>query len=182
MLKPFRENLNFLTTLVCIGYGFGDLHINIIIREWLEFHPERRVEIVSPNARDVPPFLLHLFSQVTITARTATEYLDERAGIVRTPKELLERRVGNILRRLGKERADESLEGFVRANQERTAQGVGRAAQIASRRGRSTGLSRAWRPRVGDQAVGRRIASVAGRSVNAISGVCGRVTNSRAGA
>lgn len=124
MLKHFRENLNFVTTLVCIGYGFGDLHINLIIREWLEFHPDRRIEIVSPDACQVPPFLLHLFSQVTIIARTATEYLDQRAGIVRKPKELLERRVGNTLRRLGKEQADKALKGFVRANQERTAQGV----------------------------------------------------------
>jgi hypothetical protein len=37
MLKHFRQNLNFMSTLVCIGYGFGDLHINAVLREWLEF-------------------------------------------------------------------------------------------------------------------------------------------------
>jgi hypothetical protein len=60
MLKHFRSNLNFVTNLVCIGYGFGDLHINLALREWLEFTPERRIEIVSPGARDIPSFLLHL--------------------------------------------------------------------------------------------------------------------------
>jgi len=89
MLKHFQQTLSFVTTLVCIGYGFGDLHINLVIREWLEFHPDRRLEIVNPGVRDVPPFLLHLISQVKITASTTTEYLDKRAGIVRTPKEHL---------------------------------------------------------------------------------------------
>ncbi len=36
MLKCFSDNINFLTRLVCIGYGFGDLHINAVIRQWLE--------------------------------------------------------------------------------------------------------------------------------------------------
>lgn len=124
LLRHFQQNLNFVTTLVCIGYGFGDLHINLVIREWLEFHPDRRLEIVSPDARDVPAFLLHLVSQVKITPNTTTEYLDKRAGIVRTPKELLEKSIGSLLRRLGKERADEALKGFARANHERAAQGL----------------------------------------------------------
>jgi len=36
MLRHFRDYLNFVTELVCIGYGFGNLHINTVIREWLE--------------------------------------------------------------------------------------------------------------------------------------------------
>jgi hypothetical protein len=129
MLKHFRENLNFVTTLVCIGYGFGDLHINLVIREWLEFHPDRRIEIVSPDARDVPSFLLHLMSQVKITAATATEWLDSRAGIVRTPQERLERRIGEALRKLGKERANKALNSFVRVHRERAAKGVAEKLQ-----------------------------------------------------
>jgi hypothetical protein len=124
MLKHFRENLNFVTTLVCIGYGFGDLHINLVIREWLEFHPDRRLEIVSPHANEVPSFLLHLVSQVQITPVSATQYLDRRAGIERTPREGIERRIGEVLRRLGEERAKEARETFVRANRDRVAKGL----------------------------------------------------------
>ncbi|WP_244626477.1 hypothetical protein [Bradyrhizobium ivorense] len=124
MLKHFQQNLNFVTTLVCIGYGFGDLHINLVIREWLEFHPNRRLEIVNPGVRDVPAFLLHLLSQVQITSSTTTEYMDKRASIVRTPKERLERRIGEILRRLGKERGDEARESFARAIKDQAAKGL----------------------------------------------------------
>src|SRR3569833_4007256 len=103
MLKHFQQKLNFFITQVCIGYGFGDLHINLVIREWLEFPPDRRLEIVSPRALNVRSFLLHLISQVKITATTAIGNLDRRAGIVRTPNEYLERRIGEILWRFGKE-------------------------------------------------------------------------------
>ena len=34
MLGYFSTNLNYLTTLACIGYGFGDQHINQVVREW----------------------------------------------------------------------------------------------------------------------------------------------------
>jgi hypothetical protein len=124
MLKHFRENLNFVTTLVCIGYGFGDLHINVVLREWLEFSADRRLEIVSPDARDVPPFLLHLSPQVLITASGATEYLDSRADIIRSRQEILEKRVGTILRSLGKERADKVIAAFHRAERDRAGRGL----------------------------------------------------------
>jgi hypothetical protein len=124
MLKHFRQNLNFVTTLVCIGYGFGDLHINVALKEWLEFSPDRRLEIVSPDARDVPPFLLHLSPQVQIKASAATEYLDSRADIVRSPREILEKRVGLILRSLGKERAGKEIAAFNLAERERAGHGL----------------------------------------------------------
>ncbi|KJC36798.1 hypothetical protein UB31_35690 [Bradyrhizobium sp. LTSP849] len=124
MLRHFQQNLNFVTTLVCIGYGFGDLHINLVIREWLEFHPDRRLEIVSPDARDAPAFLLHLVSQVQITAAAATDWLDNRAGIVRTSRERLERRIGENLRKLGKERGAEGLNAFIRLHRDQAAKGL----------------------------------------------------------
>lgn len=72
LLEHFRSNLNFVSTLICMGYGFGDIHINTILKEWLEFHADRRLEIVNPNAGGVPPFLLHVSPQVTVTKATAT--------------------------------------------------------------------------------------------------------------
>jgi hypothetical protein len=92
MLKYFHENLNFVSTLVCIGYGFGDLHINAVLREWLEFSADRRLEIVNPSAIEVPPFLLHLSPQIVVTKSDATDYLASQAGIVRSLREKLEKR------------------------------------------------------------------------------------------
>ena len=40
MLRHFRQSLNFVSSLVCIGYSFGDLHINAALRDWLEFSSE----------------------------------------------------------------------------------------------------------------------------------------------
>jgi hypothetical protein len=76
MLRHFRANLNFVSTLICIGYGFGDQHINFALREWLELSRDRRLEIVSPGVDDVPTALLHLSPQVTYSAMAATDYLD----------------------------------------------------------------------------------------------------------
>jgi hypothetical protein len=64
MLRHFRENLNFVTKLVCIGYSFGDIPINAVLRAWLELSPQRQLEIVNPSAHEVPPFLLHLSPQM----------------------------------------------------------------------------------------------------------------------
>jgi hypothetical protein len=114
MLKHFRGNLNFISTLICIGYSFGDFHINAALRKWLEFSPERRLEIVSPNSHDVPRFLLHLSPQIVVTRDSATDYLDSRAGFVRSSREMLDKRLFSVLRPLGKERVAEGLASFVK--------------------------------------------------------------------
>jgi hypothetical protein len=119
MLKHFRQNLNFVSTLVCVGYGFGDLHINAVLREWLELSADRCLEIVSPNAQEVPPFLLHLSPQVAVTKSGATDYLDSQAGIVRSPHEKLEKRLFSVLRSLGKERASQAFASFISQDRER---------------------------------------------------------------
>ncbi len=119
MVKHFRENLNFVTTLVCVGYGFGDVHVNTVLREWLELSPDRRLEIVSPNAQEVPSFLLHLSPQVALTPSGATEYLDRQAGIVRSPREQLEKRVASVLRSRGRERANKEIASFISQDRER---------------------------------------------------------------
>jgi hypothetical protein len=118
-LKHFRQNLNFVSTLVCIGYSFGDWHINPILREWLEFSSDRQLEIVSPNAQEVPSFLLHLSPQVAVTKSGATDYLDRQAGIVRSPCEKLEKRLVSVLRSLGKERASKAIASFISEDRER---------------------------------------------------------------
>jgi len=99
ILRQFEANINYLSILVCIGYGFGDLHINQILRNWLEWNRERRLEIVSPGATNVPPFLLHLSPQVRPVAATASDYLDSMTGIVRSRREIAEKRLRAWFRR-----------------------------------------------------------------------------------
>lgn len=120
ILDFFRSNINFVSTLVCIGYGFGDLHINQIIRDWLEFTAERRLEIVAPKVNSVPPFLLHLSPQVALVDATATDYLDKATGIVRSKREVIEKRLGLWIRRnRNKEQAQKDLANFLKEHQER---------------------------------------------------------------
>ena len=87
MLSYFEGNLNYLTTLVCIGYSFGDLHINQVIRDWLEFRCDRYLTIVDPRASQIPNEFLHLAPQVDIVPSDCTEYLDQVGGIERKPME-----------------------------------------------------------------------------------------------
>ena len=92
MLGYFRSNLNHLTTLVCIGYSFGDRHVNEAIREWLEFTGQRRLTIVDPRASEIPGDLLHVATQVEVVASDGTDYLDQVGGITRAPLEDARRR------------------------------------------------------------------------------------------
>lgn len=73
LLKHFQANINFVTRLVAIGYSFGDDHINAIVRRWLEFSADRRLEIVDPTVKAIPQSFLHLAPQVSLTRSTATD-------------------------------------------------------------------------------------------------------------
>jgi len=118
MLKHFQANLNFVTNLICIGYGLGDQHINAIIREWLAFTSERRLEIVSPSIEEVPSSLLHLSPQVTLTRSNTSDFLDQRSGTVRSTREQLEKRISDSLRQRGQSRARQDMNAFAMKNQE----------------------------------------------------------------
>jgi hypothetical protein len=119
ILDYFRSNINFVSRLVCIGYGFGDLHINQIIRDWLELDSERRLEIVGPKVNSVPLFLLHLSLQVTPVDATATDFLDKATGIVRSKREILEKRLGLWIRQNpNKVQAEKDLVNLLNEHQE----------------------------------------------------------------
>ena len=116
-LKQFESKINFVSTLICIGYGFGDMHINRVLRDWLEHSADRRLEIVSPRA-SIPSFLLHLSPQVTVFPKAASDYLDERTGIIRSRRELLERRLGAWIRKNRKDHdAQQKFLSFMRERQ-----------------------------------------------------------------
>lgn len=101
MLKHFKAQLNFVTKLVCIGYGFGDTHINQILREWLSFSNNRYLEIVDPMITNIPSFLLHLAPQVSLLKCSTTAYFDSAAGIQRSYKEQLFKKVSDKAKEVG---------------------------------------------------------------------------------
>ena len=96
----FKSNLNHLSTLICIGYGFGDLHVNQAIRAWLEMNDERFLIIVDPNRTRIPEPFLHLAPQVEIPKGIdATDYLDQAVGITRSDSERLTRTLSTWMRK-----------------------------------------------------------------------------------
>ncbi|WP_162095901.1 hypothetical protein [Pseudomonas chlororaphis] len=130
MLSHFRTNINFLTNLVCVGYGFGDHHVNEVLKGWLEFSSKRSIEIVSPGIKDVPSFLLHVAPQVRIIDSGAVEYFDFIAGIERTPRELMSKEVAAASRKVGPQRSAQILEDFRLAEERRTEEAVAHAVEL----------------------------------------------------
>ena len=98
LLDYFVITLNQVATLICIGYGFGEDHVNQAIREWLERTAERQLTIVDPKIIGVPDSLLHLSPQVRLEKVNATDYLDREGNVVRSRQEELEREVSGIIR------------------------------------------------------------------------------------
>lgn len=112
MLSHFKSNINFVKKLVCIGYGFGDQHVNDVLKNWLAFSSSRSIEIVSPSIQVIPPFLLHLAPQVQLTATGATEYLDAIGGIKRTEAELLSKKITAASRKVGPKLSAQIMDSF----------------------------------------------------------------------
>ena len=118
LLKHFGSYINYLQSLVCIGYGFADSHINQVMREWLEFSGDRRLVIVSPNVTSVPEAFLHVAPQVELQSSTATDYLDSFAGIVRSKRDTIEKRSAAWVRRYG-DAAKSEIQKFLRIHKSR---------------------------------------------------------------
>ena len=74
LLDSFKAYIRFISDLVIIGYGFGDSHINLVIRDWIEMNKERRIVIVDPYRKKLPGFLLHVSPQVSMVPKTGREY------------------------------------------------------------------------------------------------------------
>jgi hypothetical protein len=79
--KAFECNIKFLTSLVTIGYSFGDNHINEIIRDWLQSDSSHSLEIVDPSTDQVPRFILHVSRQVTNRRFGASQYFGSVARL-----------------------------------------------------------------------------------------------------
>jgi hypothetical protein len=80
LLDSFKAYIRFISHLVIIGYGFGDAHINLVVREWIEQNKDRRITIVDRYRTETPGFLLHVSPQVTVITKTGQEYFRSIAG------------------------------------------------------------------------------------------------------
>jgi hypothetical protein len=63
--------------------------------------------------KGVPPFLLHLSGQVTVTRKTCESYLDAVGGVVRTQRETVERRFAAWSRRTDSGLAAKALQNWL---------------------------------------------------------------------
>ena len=79
-LDAFKWHINSLTALVCVGYGFGDAHINDVIRQWLDFSADRKLDIVRPGEEGSPRELLDYARQITIRRQAASDFFQRFAA------------------------------------------------------------------------------------------------------
>jgi hypothetical protein len=78
-LKIFRGHINYVTNLYCIGYSFGDSHINDVLYDWLSFDAGRKLTIVDPYVLDVPLTFRHIREQVSLKKMGFLEFLNENS-------------------------------------------------------------------------------------------------------
>lgn len=116
-LQFFKSYIDNLGSLICIGYGFGDDHVNSVIRGWLEFSEDRRLTIVDPGVDCIPPMCRHLAPQVELDSNTTGDYLDSRAGIIRSKNEILKKKLTSWFRKNPQTGLAEFV-NFVRTQQE----------------------------------------------------------------
>jgi hypothetical protein len=75
MFDKFQSDINHVKHLTCIGYGFGDLHINEIMTKWLCSSSDHTLTIVDPFIEIAPAFLLHLTPQIEIVKKSFFEHV-----------------------------------------------------------------------------------------------------------
>ena len=90
-LDLFKIYANHVDEIICIGYGFGDRHIDDIIRNWLSISNEKNIEIINPNINNVPASLAHLSLQISIKNIGYIDYFLSLDSSKDSPLNLLER-------------------------------------------------------------------------------------------
>ena len=102
-LALFRGYLNYVVELVCIGYGFGDHHINEPIVEWLSQAAGRQLTIVNPGVSRCPDRFGHLCRQVSVVPKDARQFfldLDGRVEVDPTRLAIRGLQIANRKRRM----------------------------------------------------------------------------------
>jgi hypothetical protein len=93
MLEIFRSCIHYVEKLYVIGYSFGDAHIDLVLRNWLEFSGNRSMVIVDPGRKNVPAHLAHLALQIEIKNQTAGQFFRDYREKPMTPLEELEQKL-----------------------------------------------------------------------------------------
>jgi len=75
MFDKFKSDIHCIQELICVGYSFGDLHVNEVIMKWLCSSESNTLIIVDPFLDRVPPFMLHLKSQIKLQRKTFFSFL-----------------------------------------------------------------------------------------------------------
>jgi hypothetical protein len=78
--KIFQGHINHVETLYCIGYSFGDSHINNVIYEWMSFSAKRKITIIDPAINSIPLPFRHLKEQVTLIQSGFLQFLNRDAN------------------------------------------------------------------------------------------------------
>jgi hypothetical protein len=81
-LEEFKRRITTVTELDVIGYGFGDLHINQVLEQWLNT-PYVSLNIYDPHRSSIPPTLSAAADKIRILNLGLTGYLKS----VESPKE-----------------------------------------------------------------------------------------------
>lgn len=104
-LSLFSGCLNYAHELICVGYGFGDSHINEQMVEWLSFASDRRITIINPGFQDCPSRFAHLDEQVSVCSESASDYFSR----LRQTPEGIQAKAFRALRARNRERLRKSL-------------------------------------------------------------------------
>ncbi|EPC03242.1 hypothetical protein L861_23315 [Litchfieldella anticariensis FP35 = DSM 16096] len=86
-LSLFKGNLNYARELICVGYSFGDKHIDDQIADWLSFSATRKLTIINPGINVCPEGMKHLSGQVECkpvgTADYFTQLSDKKPTVLK---------------------------------------------------------------------------------------------------
>lgn len=93
ILPLFKSHINFVNELYVIGYGFGDIHINYVLRKWISFSADRKMIIVNPNMKTLPDEFKIYVGQIEIIQENFLQFLARETN---TPLSLAETFINDL--------------------------------------------------------------------------------------
>lgn len=97
-LSLFKGNLNAADELICVGYSFGDKHIDDQIVEWMSVLGSRKLIIVNPGIKSCPDKMKHLAGQVECKPVGASDYFRQQSDNKSTGMQNILRKARGIAR------------------------------------------------------------------------------------
>lgn len=99
-LQLFKNKLNLIDELICIGYSFGDSHINDIILNWLSISSSTKIIIYDPYRTSPPVHFKEYYSQIHIVQGGLTDFLSQYNSDKKTLLDKSDRELLNISREI----------------------------------------------------------------------------------